>query len=148
MNWLETFSIPEPNSGCWLWLGATSRGYGIVVLPRSQKRKNRNLLAHRLSYQDFVGPIPPGMGVLHHCDNPSCVNPQHLYCGTHRDNGRDALRRGRLRPTGKKPKLTPHDVAAILSSKEGTVSLAKKYGVHRHTIQLVRSKKTWQEWTL
>jgi hypothetical protein len=88
MHWSER-CIPEPNSGCWLWLGSTDKlGYGKVNV-------GGHYLAHRLAYADTVGPIPDGMLVLHRCDMPSCVNPEHLYVGDDQDNMDDMVERGR-----------------------------------------------------
>jgi hypothetical protein len=76
---------------CWPWLGSrTVNGYGRLG----------NRYAHRLVYEQEVGPIPDGLNVLHSCDNPPCVNPRHLRVGTQADNARDALERGRLNTTG------------------------------------------------
>lgn len=90
---IEASSIPEPNSGCWLWLGAYDRdGYGrLQVGPGSPKA------AHRASWEAFNGTIPHGLYVLHRCDLPACVNPDHLWLGTHSDNMRDCSAKGRLR---------------------------------------------------
>lgn len=93
--------FPEPNSGCWLWTGAPTRGgYGHFWNGESVERPglkpNRiNVSAHRWSYQHFVGAIPDGLFVLHHCDTPSCVRPSHLFVGTQRDNVQDCIRKGR-----------------------------------------------------
>jgi hypothetical protein len=78
---------------CWLWNGGTTIfGYGEMG------GENRtNLLAHRLSYETFVGPIPDGMYVLHSCDIPSCINPEHLFIGTQKDNIKDMIKKGRGR---------------------------------------------------
>ena len=78
-------SIPEPNTGCWLWTGALqSMGYGHGRLNRAA------FLAHRLSYLVFRGPIPEGLVLDHLCRTPACCNPDHLEAVTHKEN----LRRG------------------------------------------------------
>ena len=85
--------IPEPNTGCWLWIARlNNRGYGVIGRGR---RGDGTTAAHRVSWELFCGLIPNGMHVLHKCDNPPCVNPQHLFLGTHGDNMRDAVRKGR-----------------------------------------------------
>lgn len=87
---LEANCIPEPNSGCWLWLGPIwSDGYGRVSL------KGRMRRVARVSYAAYKGAVPRGGMVLHRCDQPTCVNPDHLYIGTARDNFDDMVLRGR-----------------------------------------------------
>jgi len=94
---------PEPNSGCWLWLGAARQhGYGELRLPT-----NKTILAHRLAYELYRGPIPDGMCVCHRCDNPACVNPDHLFIGTRADNMADCIRKGRARNKFSPKRLTP-----------------------------------------
>jgi len=79
---------------CWLWTGAkTPLGYGVF------SRHNR--YAHRIAYERAYGSIPDDMGVCHHCDTPSCVNPRHLFPGTHKDNTWDSLRKHRFKPFGR-----------------------------------------------
>jgi hypothetical protein len=74
---------PEPYSGCWLWIGSTAKGYGKLTI------KHKDVLAHRCAWQLLNGEIPLGAHVLHSCDTPLCVNPDHLFIGSHTDNMRD-----------------------------------------------------------
>ena len=79
--------------GCWLWLG-TCRGDGYG-LTKTEDRKT--IGSHRMAYLLTYGEIPDGLLVLHKCDNPPCVNPEHLFLGTHQDNRDDMLKKGRNR---------------------------------------------------
>jgi len=80
-------------SGCWIFAGARlPKGYGKIGVG---SRGEGWMLAHRASYECFVGPVPEGMCVLHRCDNPSCVNPDHLFLGTKSDNTQDCIKKGR-----------------------------------------------------
>lgn len=88
---IERLSVPEPNTGCWLWTGTLNNGYGMVGAPDGKKR-----LAHRVSYAEYVGD-PSGKIVMHACDTPACVNPDHLRLGSHRDNAVDATRKLRTK---------------------------------------------------
>lgn len=86
--------IPEPNSGCWLWDGvAGPKGYGYMTT--RELGKSTSLSTH-VSLLLVDRPVPRGMSACHHCDNPSCVNPDHLFIGTARDNKDDQIRKGRL----------------------------------------------------
>lgn len=90
IQYLEEHSIPEPNTGCWLWLGSVDRkGYGRV-----NGRKTGVGLAHRLAFTVNVKDGAGDLLVCHKCDQPSCVNPDHLYAGTFHDNATDRVRRG------------------------------------------------------
>lgn len=84
--------IPEPNSGCWIWLmSADKLGYGWSSL------KKKTLYAHRHSWLIYRGVIPDKQFVLHKCDNPYCINPDHLFLGIQKDNMRDMAAKGRNR---------------------------------------------------
>lgn len=89
-------------TGCWIWTAKrNTNGYGQIGINK------RSWLAHRASYEAFVGPIPQGHYVCHHCDNPACINPLHLFIGTQRDNMRDMKRKGRA-PVHTPPKGPKH----------------------------------------
>lgn len=122
---------------CWQWTGArSSDGYGSV------QHLGRNIGAHRVSYLINVGEIPPGVHVLHNCDNPSCVNPSHLRLGTHTDNMRDKSIRNRHPRAG--AKLTETQVVAIRMSKNTDAELANLCGVNIEAIRKIRAGKTWK----
>lgn len=92
----ESYISPEPNSGCWLWTASLDRkGYGHMVVD------GRLMPAHRLAYERYVGPIPAGLLACHKCDVRCCVNPDHLFIGTHADNMQDMVRKGRGRYAGR-----------------------------------------------
>jgi hypothetical protein len=133
--------IPEPTSGCWLWLGRPqSTGYGQLHV------SGKRTLAHRYSWELEIGPIPDGMYVLHRCDNRLCVNPDHLFVGTHQDNMDDMVRKGRC-PTGEdhwNAKLTRKDVTAIRKSTKSQRALAREYGVGQKNISHIITERTWK----
>lgn len=114
-HFLSFFDRPN-QTDCWNWKGMRRNGYGrFWSVP-----KKRFLTAHRIAYTLRYGAIPEGLCVCHHCDNRSCVNPRHLFVGTHLDNSRDKYRKGRgvlgrpnLKSRGKRGKITVEDVRAI-----------------------------------
>src|SRR2546425_1245018 len=86
------YGLAGDGEGCWEWQGArgnNGRGYGLVT---PGKRRTH---AHRYAWEWTTGPIPPGMDVCHHCDNPKCVRPSHLFLGTRSANMRDCISKGR-----------------------------------------------------
>jgi hypothetical protein len=130
------------DNGCWQWRSHTDKdGYG--VLPGTRK----NIRAHRLSYEIHTGSIPDEMLVCHHCDNPGCVNPDHLFVGTQKDNALDALNKGRhyIGEKNGRAKLTKENVNEILTSSMNGRQLAARFGVSKSTINNVRRGATWKK---
>ena len=131
--------MPDPNSGCWLWELKLRNGYGVFMMAW---RDGKSIGAHRASWMLHKGPIPDDLFVCHKCDVPSCVNPNHLFLGTHKENIQDASRKGRMK--GWKARLTEVDVAAIRASTERRAVLAERYKVSPHTIKDVRMGRSWR----
>lgn len=136
-----------PN-GCWEWLAyRDQRGYGQYRLTRQRKSD----LAHRLAWADKNGPIPDGMFCCHHCDNPSCLNPDHIFIGTQLDNVKDCREKGRFRnpPTyygedHPRAVVTEEDVRWIRGLAHiGAVRLGKLFGVSRQVIHHILKRNTW-----
>lgn len=101
--------------GCWEWTAARSAdGYGVIG---AGGRGGPLLRAHRVSYEIHNGPVPIGMYVCHHCDNPPCVRPDHLYAGTNQQNQLDAVKRGRIKTV--RPDDVRDAVAKRAPSKRG-----------------------------
>jgi hypothetical protein len=138
----EDWYIPEPTSGCWLWEGYVNKdGYGTVT------RQGQIYMAHRYSWIVNRGEIPPGLYLLHRCDTPPCINPDHLYLGTAADNAADMKRRGRqLDQSGEhnhSAKLTEEDVLAIRADARIQREIALDYGINRSLVSLIKARKTW-----
>src|SRR5574341_1788315 len=131
---IEANSEKITESGCWIWMCSVgSHGYGDF------RRNNMHMLAHRASYNSFIGPVPAGMFVLHRCDNRLCVNPHHLYLGTNTDNMQDKVRKGRWAGQGPH-KLTLADVREIRQRRargESLKALATAYDMHSDHIRKI-----------
>jgi hypothetical protein len=126
--------MPIPETGCWIWTGSwAGGGYGIL---NAQKKRQ---YAHRFAYEHFKGNIPPKANVLHKCDTPSCVNPDHLFLGTIADNNNDASLKGR-----KAKKILNHEVYNVKDLHDYGFSMpqiANMYDVRLNTIwQVLRER--------
>lgn len=149
----------EKTDGCWLWLGSKSaRGYGKITIA------GRTLSTHRLSWVFAHGEIPAGLYVLHHCDNPPCVRPDHLFLGTAADNAADAVAKGRwttgsrngavlhpeTRPRGERhpmARLTEDQVLQMRAKRDEGYTyqrLVEEFGVSKSTVANVVTRKKWR----
>ncbi len=144
--WNKTMTIPE--TGCIWWVGSTNtQGYGRINV------NGKTTAAHRLSYELHNGAIPSGLWVLHACDNPSCVNIEHLFLGTHRDNVDDMVRKGRS-PSGyfkgeKHPqaKITNEQAREIAGLDGLHTDIAKAYGISFQTVYDIKIGRRWSSAT-
>ena len=151
--------IPEPNSGCWLWTATENgNGYGRIWAFGSLQ------VAHRVSWILRNGEIPiidgidiRGTCVLHRCDNTFCVNPDHLFLGTHQDNMQDKMNKGRHvsnAPKGDEcpsSKLTSEQVLLVRrftvlrgAARWSHGLIGKMFGVNRSTISVISRGDTWK----
>lgn len=144
---LEARSIPEPNTGCWLWLGAvtTESGYGAV------RHGGVTRSPHRLMYEMLHGDVPSDVLVRHRCDVRSCINPAHLVVGSQKENMADMDSRGRRRPPrGERSALALLSDADALRVRdradagENITSLAGEFGVPKAAVWRIWRRKTWR----
>ena len=128
--------------GCHYWIGhLDAKGYGSTHLDYKVQR------AHRVAYELYVGKIPNGLMVCHSCDNPICVNPDHLFVGTNLDNMQDKARKNRsaIGVRHGLSKLTERDVLFIRENiKIPSPVFASRFGVAKETINSIKRNKTWK----
>lgn len=130
--------MPVSESGCWLWIGSiNAHGYG------GMRANEKTYAAHRYSWERKFGAIPAGAHVCHKCDTPSCVNPDHLFLGSNRDNVADRENKGRGPQAERHPRarLSDLDVAAIRTSQDRRRAIAARYGISIHYVKALRSGK-------
>lgn len=131
---------PVPEAGCWIWIGrAIGSGYGnIRVL-------NKQILAHRYSYMLFNGEIPFGLQVCHKCDVRLCVNPEHLFLGTAKDNALDRESKGRNKPPQGEShhwaKLSEEAMRAIRADNRVQSVVASEYGISQGMVSMIKAGK-------
>jgi len=143
--------------GCWLWTGCKiHHGYGML---NTGGKHGQNKLAHRISWElHHSESVPEGIEVLHRCDNPSCVNPAHLFLGTQKDNVSDMIAKGRspydrcfhkiaaLGEANHAHKLKASDIPVIRiahANGETLVAIAVRYGVTPSTIGKITRRERW-----
>lgn len=148
-NLKKFYDRVQITDGCWIWIGGVSVAGRPVLYTYGRGHR-----AHRFSYETFVGPIPDGLYVCHHCDNILCVNPWHLFVGTQDDNMKDMKVKDRAnKPKGElngRAKLTEDDVRYIRDNyrfrhpKFGQKALARKFDVCTLTIVEVIKRNKWK----
>lgn len=130
---------PVTEAGCWIWTASClPKGYGWFY-------DGGTVLAHRWAYEYFIGPVPNEMCVCHKCDNPACVNPDHLFLGTQADNVADQVQKNRqvFGERNGNGKLTDEQVRAIRRSNGSQSEIAERFGIDRSLVSLIRSGKRW-----
>ena len=139
-----------PKEHCWPWTGkAKVRDYAQIEIDY------KNYLAHRIAYELTHGPLPPGIRILHKCDNPPCCNPSHLFPGTQHDNAIDARDKGRLYVTYGAAchfaKQSPEQVEEIRKSyipyKTTRKMLATKFGISMSLVEKIVYGEAWRHLT-
>lgn len=154
-DWFRVLGkLRQDENGCILWMGGrTKGGYGVISMIRN--RKKSAVRVTRLIYEICHNvDIPEGMQVCHECDNPPCLNPDHLWLGTHLDNTHDKMEKGRCRNGSKKGEVRTfklnHEARAFIldqnknKTRETALILSKKYNVTRETIYNLWKGITWK----
>ncbi len=136
------------DGGCWIWEAGTRPNGKGVLYGRHWDDEGKSIGSHRFSYQLHIGRIPKGEYVCHKCDTPLCVNPGHLFIGTHHENMADMVAKGRSdKSNGEekhgRAKLTNAQALKIRQSKQSSSTLAKKYGVSSTAILRIKSGETY-----
>ena len=139
---IERNIIRIPESGCWIWMSSLNKGgYGKTGLG-----KGSCLSAHRVSYENKYGEIPKDKFALHTCDIKCCVNPDHIFIGTQKENMQDKVRKNRQAKgeSHGRHKLTELQAIEIKSSAKRPMDLAKKFNCSITTIRQIKSGLYWK----
>lgn len=147
---LARMAVADERTGCINWTGTKSNGYGKMIVGSRTDGTRKTRGAHQVAYEVHKGPIPDGMEICHSCDNRACINPKHLFVGTRQDNvddreakGRNKVRRGSENTSSKLTESLVQSIRAAKAAGETTVSIAKKFGMHRCSIRRAISGQTW-----
>jgi predicted XRE-type DNA-binding protein len=135
-------------SGCWLWTGGTRPNSKGVLYPRHWTNESKSIGAHRFSFELVHGAIPQGMYVCHKCDTPLCVNPDHLFLGSHQDNMRDMVVKkrsfvGRGEDKKGRAKLTNQQADQIRKMEISQSKIAALFGVSQTTIGRIKRGESY-----
>ena len=143
---LDKHSIPEPNSGCYIWTGASATGnYPQIRLG------TETWAAHRIAYYLAHGDIPQNLCVCHRCDNTLCVNPEHLFLGTDSDNNLDKVQKGRqislkgLRHY--RTHLNEADIRTIFQLRASGFKqkqISERFGISKENVSTILQRRTWR----
>lgn len=141
-------SLPEPNTGCRLWLGALDgKGRGHLRIDK------KDVSAHRLSYELFVGPIPDGLCVCHKCDVGHCIEPSHFFLGTKADNNRDCVAKKRdfhrFGVENGSAKIDDEEVVRLIRIRYRTEDitqskLASELGISQQLVSAIVRREVWR----
>src|SRR5262245_8823786 len=133
----KLLGLSQHDGDCRVWVaGVDSKGYGLLLY------EDRQQPAHRLAYRAFIGPIPTGQFVCHTCDNPPCINPDHLFVGTAADNNHDKI--AKLRSIFILTEQDAGEIKWFLSLGKYTQGqIAEWYGVSRHTVNAINKGRCW-----
>lgn len=144
--------IIKQKNGCWEWTGMSSCGYGQLTIYETNKR----MRAHRYSYSIYKGKVPDELHVCHHCDNPKCCAPSHLFLGTDKDNMADCKKKGRTAKgdkvahrgeSNKNSKFNNEniiDIRSMCSQGFKDRQIADKYKTSVQQINIIRHRKSWK----
>jgi hypothetical protein len=142
IEWIEEPCQYPELGNCWVCTSHSTDIDGYIQYRWDGKRNHMS----RFIWEQYFGEIPPKMQICHKCDNPKCINPEHLFLGTARDNAIDKANKGRA-PTGEshwKTKLTQKQVLEILNSCDRKIDISKEYKISTTTIYNIKNRRTWR----
>lgn len=139
----EAKFVKDPVTECWNWQGCRDKnGYSYIRV------NHRTVRAYRVSWELYKGKIPDGMHICHHCDNPSCVNPDHLFLGNNYDNIQDCINKGRnnIGERNARAKLSRGQIAIIRFMLKAAISqsdIAKLFSISQSNVSRINTRNIW-----